>query len=425
LNFTWFLLLVSLVPVDIGLPSWWIVPGLSVIDYLCAFLLLVWFISVLQKREWNKWFDLVGWQALFLWSCFLVFGATDAVSKGGSVRELLRWGEFLFCFVLALQIRTTVSNSPAVLARLLSWTGALLGAMAISQFIRSHGDYTSTFATIKQHNGFSGYLSLCIPSAWATAIASRRRQRILYTALSLVQSAAFVMAYSRGAWMGLVAATGIIFCLKALRLTPTSYQRYGSIGLTFFLLTAAAAPLFVISRRPEMGNLTHFTLDRPKVSDQSHPSTRGGFDISERPLYWGAAYRIFISHPWCGLGPGNYVALLPSYLDANGLKLWTYELNAKHRVEFWMHLHSMYLQILVEYGMIGFLLWSFAMTALVAPSLSALSQHGTGSVLPMAFLISALAFLIHNTVDILFVNSFDLLFVILVVLSRPTPESFS
>jgi len=300
------------------------------------------------------------------------------------------------------------------------WDGSRTCGHGSRSVCASHGDYTSAFATFKQHNGFSAYLSLCLPSALAMAFSSRGRSRLLYGVFALLQMAAFVKAYSRGAWMGLAAASGIIFGLKALQLGPAFLKRYGGVCVATFMFAAAATPLVVISRHPEMGILKDWSLLSSEDPSKSHASTRGAWDTSARPLYWGAAYRIFRVHPWVGIGPGNYARALPSYLDENSLKLLNYEWDAKHRMDFWSHLHSMYLQMLVEFGLVGFLLWSLAMTTLIMPGFAALSKAGA-TFFSAAFLISVTAFLIHNTVDILFVSSFDLLFITLAVMSRPLP----
>jgi O-antigen ligase len=92
---------------------------------------------------------------------------------------------------------------------------------------------------------------------------------------------------------------------------------------------------------------------------------------------------------------------------------------------FWQHLHNKYLQIIVEYGLIGFLLWVAALGLMVWPLL--LRPTRSDHYFIAAFQISGLAFLIHNTVDILFVNSFDILFAFFVAFvfqsSRQPPSS--
>ena len=95
------------------------------------------------------------------------------------------------------------------------------------------------------------------------------------------------------------------------------------------------------------------------------------------------------------------------YLEGGAARLYDYELREKHRLDFWQHLHSIYLQILVEYGLPGLFLWGLALSVLAAPALSRLSASAPplDRIVPLALI----AFFVHNTVDILFVNSIDLL----------------
>src|SRR5262249_41316109 len=99
---------------------------------------------------------------------------------------------------------------------------------------------------------------------------------------------------------------------------------------------------------------------------------------------------------------------LPKYLDPNPWRLFDFEEKIKMRIDFWQHLHSIYLQILVEYGWIGFALWAWGIALIVSPCFvdgSLKRDH-----LAWASFISITAFLVHNSVDILFVNSLDLIF---------------
>jgi O-antigen ligase len=127
--------------------------------------------------------------------------------------------------------------------------------------------------------------------------------------------------------------------------------------------------------------------------------------------YWKAAADIFRAHPWIGLGPKNYDRRIVDYLTLPARYVYAIDIWSKHRVDFWQHLHNIYLQMLVEYGAIGLILWALAFSILCLPLFQ--PSLGPFNMFQIAFQISGIAFLIHNGVDILFVNSFDLVVAIM------------
>jgi O-antigen ligase len=85
------------------------------------------------------------------------------------------------------------------------------------------------------------------------------------------------------------------------------------------------------------------------------------FDVlrrQDRPQYWGAAYRAWREHPWTGIGPGMHQNLSPHYAatpdgDRKTGKWPTFP-NYAYNVDM---VHNDWLQLLEEYGAVGFLLF--------------------------------------------------------------------
>jgi putative inorganic carbon (hco3(-)) transporter len=137
--------------------------------------------------------------------------------------------------------------------------------------------------------------------------------------------------------------------------------------------------------------------------------TSENWAIVERMAHWQAGWYMFVSHPWLGVGAGNYPAAYPDYFVAT----WREALG---------HAHNYYLNILAELGIIGGSVLIFFVAAAFARLGGALVRSedprpGSARATAMrpgdAFWRAALAgvfgglvvFCVHNLFDSLFVHS--------------------
>ena len=199
-------------------------------------------------------------------------------------------------------------------------------------------------------------------------------------------------------------------------------ELYFLAALTFFI-ASVVFPLDYCRHHPDAGLMLSWARQElaangPEKSEL--PLNERLRSDSQRPIYWRAAYNVFHVHPWRGMGPGRYDQDLRSYLDSHPQDFFDLDLGFKHRMDFWQHLHSIYLQTLALYGAIGFCLWAIGMALLVSGSFQYAGRHW--DLICWASLLGLTAFLIHNTVDILFVNSLDLLFATHLAITRWTPR---
>ncbi len=316
--------------------------------------------------------------AFWIWAVFFIFGCIDAGLTQGNPRGVFRIAIFHLWFVIAfLAVEKDVSQYRTRLSTTLSYLGGFIALVALYQFMKSHGNYQETYGTFFQHNAFGAYLSLCLPAAFAFWNAESSLSPKYNGLPFLLMAAAFILCRSRGAWLGMAGGLSLVLLLKA------GVSRVSRILLIVIPLVSLGLTL---------------TLT---------PSRYNPLHMNGRHSYWPVGQKIFQAHPLRGLGPGNYERDVTSYMDSWQKYIFQYDLDTHHRLVFWQHLHNAYLQLLVEYGLIGFLLWFGGMMWLV----NAAARH-TGEnkgLWPYCFLVSIAAFFIHNTVDVLFVASFDLI----------------
>ena len=246
----------------------------------------------------------------------------------------------------------------------------------------------SVTGTFGQHNSLGVYLSLALGPAIGLGLEAKRHDRRLWATASLLIWVGLLLTFSRGAWMGVGVAMGIglILARDTLWDWVKAHQSFSVLTLTLLIALCWRSP----------GHIT---------------------TLSARPYYWKAGIRVLRKHPVIGIGPGNYESQIRSYLSGPELVLFDFEMVQKGHIDFWQNLHNLYLQLGVEYGLIGLALWLFAMSLGIWRR-GADSAGDEGSPLKTCLWLSAIAFLVHNTLDIATVNSFDLLFGTWLALSR-------
>jgi O-antigen ligase len=303
----------------------------------------------------------------------------------GHLRGTLRWVLFLFGYfitaktVAGLSAQTFAKN----VSRLLAVSGSLIGGLAMIQYFSHRCDYTRVVGTFKQHNSTAMFLSLCLPMTVYAAWVDRDKSVVVRRAVLFLCIGGILVSYSRGAWMGLAVGSAILFGHRVI-------QR------RFSLHDYAAVMALLLVSFFALGHARH--------------------GLTGRNWYWKAGWNIIKTHPWCGLGPGNYASQIKSYLTGASLELYNLELEYYHDVRFWIHLHNLYLQYLVEYGFLGGGLFFWALGQMVRKAF-----HSTLTWIGIACQVSIIGFLVHNLVDILSVNSFDILFGILIALAGTPP----
>src|SRR5258708_19160391 len=196
---------------------------------------------------------------------------------------------------------------------------------------------------------------------------------------------AFILTYSRGAWLGL--ALGSLLMINPGFSSKTRRVSFLVLGFALVALT---------------------------IGVTYQPSGRSPLSLSDRQTYLRAGFRILKDHPWRGLGPGNYSSHVFSYLSEKDREFFMLDRYSGRLIGFWQHLHNLYIQMLVDLGLIGFSLWAGALGLLVWKAL-AKKKDAVFARMSINRVLSAsiIAFLIHNLVDIVTVNSFDMVFAVL------------
>jgi putative inorganic carbon (HCO3(-)) transporter len=230
-----------------------------------------------------------------------------------------------------------------------------------------------------QPNDF-GEFSLLGATAAAALLAgsSTRSDRLLGSVGLLVSLAGIAVSFSRGTWLGALAALLTVAVLSP-RLRAWAALLIGLIPVALLLGAALGAPPFP-------------TLVARFVS----LLTGGGNPLDDRRILFAQALRVFAAHPVLGVGPGGFQAT--NYGAESVLIRRTYR-----------HGHSVLLTIAAEVGLIGaFALLAFTV-ALAAATLAARSRLLTVGDLPANARLAVLAaglvgIAVHGLVDVVYMN---------------------
>ena len=334
-----------------------------------------------------------------------LWGSVDPLS---GVRELIKWLQLLLIALLVLDCCRRRHVGWLLAAALVSgvfqamiglWEYGLRGS-GPEAFEIAPGLYRG-YGTFEQPNPFGGFMGMVWPLAFGIFIAllseSRRFRAKATIGLSLVVLGfvalvvgGLVVSYSRGAWVGALAAVGVIGFFGPRR----RVMGLAVVATVFIVLMGlASARALPVNMYERMVSFAEFASLRDVSGVAIDPAN---FSVIERLAHWQAATRMATANPWLGVGLGNFQAAYDDYRLLN----WHYALG---------HAHSVYLNAVAETGFVGLgaylLVWaSVFLVTLRAIRVSVGWRRGVS--LGLLGVWTHLS--VHNLVDYLFVNNLHL-----------------
>ncbi len=299
-------------------------------------------------------------------------------------RELMRLASYVCFYYVIIDWCQTEDNTRTLLKVLMAstivvamfglWQALTSGYTAlydllypvqeeISQIPAWEGRITSF---LEHYNGLAGYLNLVIPFCLAFAIGGT--DPVLRTlsrwclAFAIV---ALLLTQSRGGLLAFIAILLIHACFSAQD-RKTRVRRI-AIALVGCLLVAAIAGFF-FQRLTEIDDFTAVS----------------------RLAIWGGAFTVFARSPVLGTGFGNLRGLMGGLLNLpDG---WTGDA------------HNLYLELLAETGIIGFLVFGVLIILVIRTALRQLrrTENHFNKMTALAIFAAICGVLVHGTVDYLF-----------------------
>ena len=219
---------------------------------------------------------------------------------------------------------------------------------------------------LEHYNGLAGYLNLVLPFCLAFAIGGTDSVlRTLSRWCLALAAIALLLTQSRG---GLLAFVAILLAYAYLSASDRKARIQRVALLLIVCLLAAAVAGFFFQR---LGKIDDFTT------------------IS-RLAIWAGAFTVFAQSPLFGTGFGNLRGLMGGLLNLpDG---WTGDA------------HNLYLELLAETGLIGFIVFSVLIVLALRTALRRLrkTENHFNKMIAIAIFTAICGVLIHGTVDYLF-----------------------
>jgi len=222
-------------------------------------------------------------------------------------------------------------------------------------------------SVLNYSNSLAGYLNLVLPVALGLLLVpvSARLRTVGLAALAAC-SPALVLTASRGGFASFLA----VLLLAAAYVARQARSRK-------WLLIAGMATA-------ALGLILFFGLLRTPWLEEDQSAAM-------RLLFWGVAATLFAASPVVGVGYGNFRDLY----DLPGITPGVFDV------------HNLYLQLLCETGVVGFLAFAVLIVFVIRRCLRTLRQRerGLGTIVNFAALGAVAALLLHGFVDFLFIVS--------------------
>jgi len=287
--------------------------------------------------------------AILLWLGTMLLSMTAAINIASSLKEIIKWLEFLVLLLLGSQYIRTRQHiwTLVTLICLAGITQACYGYMQAAfdlgpvSFIRDTS--LRVYGTFDQPNPYAGYINIPLSIALALLLLGSNWTTRIPAALTVVLlAAAEYLTQSRGGELALAIALLFIVMVGMPRLRKMLLLLIPAGLALIELFLAGWIPTSVLN--PVLRNLGLIQISF------TFPTTQD-FSTAERLAHWIAGIHMFLSHPLLGVGIGNDP-------DAYSRYFITIFINSLG------HAHNYYINIAAETGAVGltaYLLFLMAM----------------------------------------------------------------
>ena len=281
----------------------------------------------------------------------------------------------------------------------------------------AHSQEGSPFATFSYHGNAGTFLNLSMGAAGTLLVrASVKNQRM--PRLHLLSAALILLGQSlqnsRTSFALGALEVALLFWISACARKQSQPDAVSRMDLRKVMMVAAV---------PFIGLV--ITVAAQPAKWASLPEALS--PDSSRPVAWGVGLRLFADAPFAGHGPGSFKLLFNSRSPAFNSELfrkWVYrDYLPGSPVSMWSQLHEDYLQSLVEWGILGTLIWAALFWPLTYVRSRAPSLPKADRMVLYGVTLTVLTALLHALVDFpLQVASIELLIVVYLAMLWSVPQ---
>jgi len=331
-------------------------------------------------------------------------------------REWAKWVEIgLIIWIVASEQK---HRRPLILSMLLA-AGVSQAILGIWQFgLQPNGPehflvlgrFYRAYGTFQQPNPFGGFMNLTALLAMGATIAfaiqlwklrsdasnslHAKQWLILFAlvAVTAITTVGLLVSWSRGAWLGFVAGTAVLF-LFLPRKRWHGVLLMAVMGGLVITAVIIGQQLHIAAAESIVARLGGFAQDLTFGDMRGIEITNTNYAVVERLAHWQAAMGMANDNVWFGIGFGNYAAVYADYALIN----WPDALG---------HAHNYYLTLLSEIGVAGLMAYLWLWTAVFIQTIRTINNaDGLWRGVALGLLAAWTAIAVHHLVDKLYVNN--------------------
>lgn len=274
---------------------------------------------------------------LLVFGLVILASVSQSIDLKSSLKEILKWLEMLLVYLIAQRLVTDRRRTDLLLVSLLV-AGIAESLVGFSQLLHiGNGLFHAAgvvrpAGTFDQPNPYAGFLNMSLPLAIALLLVDAPEHRRLARWSVVLVGVAVFAALSRGGWLAILAALGVMIWLAHPRWRGAVGWVAGLGGTVLLLSVVGALPFGWGEKIASDFAVANIDLANP---------TPANWSVAERLAHQLAGWNMFADHPILGVGIGNYGAQYSAYQVA---PVWIYSLG---------HAHNYFINIAAEAGIPG------------------------------------------------------------------------
>ena len=225
---------------------------------------------------------------------------------------------------------------------------------------------TRVYSTFDNPNVLGQYLVMVIPVAFALMWSDKRLgAKAVYAGIVAVMMACLIFTWSRAAWVGILLAIGFYMVMKD--------RRWASLLVVALLIMPFVLPESIISRITSLGNM--------KDSSTAYRFSVWISSLRMAKDYWMSGI---------GLGAGAFERVYQKY--------------ALNGAGFALHSHNFYIQLVVEMGILGIILFALIMISTYRKIISIKDKNSSNKNVALAMGGALIGYMFQGVAENLWYN---------------------
>jgi O-antigen ligase len=270
---------------------------------------------------------------------YIVLSSIKSIELSLTVKEIVRWIELFLVYYLTINL-TNDKKKMRVILYSMFLTVAIVSVLEIIHYL-SVG--YSAILIFDNPNPLAGYINLIVPVILGMLTSSTFfRERITLVVVAVVSIMAWLMTFSKAAWLALL-LTVILACF----LTKAKKRAVIFLAVLFTVFTVFTIILLFLNIKGNYMFRSNLGL--------------AFLSLKERAKCYSIGFDIIKDNLILGIGVGNWHSLIVEYVKENAASI---HIDIR-RLLVVTHIHSLYLHMFVEMGIVGFSAFVFWLVCII------------------------------------------------------------